>query len=641
MSLLPFSSAPSTGGGGGTVTSVSVVTANGISGSVANPTTTPAITLTLGAITPTTVNSITLSGSSTPALAVTGTSSISGANTGDQTITLTGGVTGSGTGSFATTVITNANLTGPVTSSGNATSIANSIALPASPTTTTQSPADNSTKIATTAYVDNAILGQRTKEAVKYASTAALPSIVYANGSSGVGATLTGVALAAISLDSSSPAVNDRVLIKNQVSTFQNGIYTVTATGSGIAVFVLTRTNDFDQASDIQTGDTVFVTAGSTLANTTWTYNGIDSPVMGTDAITFAQAAGPGSYTAGNGISITGVSIAIDTSITVDKNTSQTLTNKTLTSPTLTTPSLGVATATSINKVAITAPASSATLTIPDGVTLTGPASSGTAMTLGNTETVTGVKTFGGAGAVGRFKLAGTTSGTTVLDASATASGTLTLPAATDTLVGKATTDTLTNKTYDTAGTGNSFSINGVAATANTGTGSVVRAASPTITTPTIADFTNATHNHTNAAGGGLLNLATADTTAWGSWTPTWANLTAGNGTNASTYRQIGTTVFYNVLFTLGSTSSVGSNPTFTFPVTSATLNTNQMIGQAVYQNTSGWHNGFANWSTTTTATIRTWDGNNDGGAVTATSPFGGGWLTNYVINVWGFYKTA
>lgn len=43
------------GGGSGTVTSTSVVTANGVSGSVANPTTTPAITLTLGAITPTSV----------------------------------------------------------------------------------------------------------------------------------------------------------------------------------------------------------------------------------------------------------------------------------------------------------------------------------------------------------------------------------------------------------------------------------------------------------------------------------------------------------------------------------------------------------------------------------------------------------
>ena len=73
------------GGGSGTVTSVSVVTANGVSGSVATSTTTPAITLSLGAITPTSVNSVVLSGSSTPTLSVTGTTSVSGTNTGDQT----------------------------------------------------------------------------------------------------------------------------------------------------------------------------------------------------------------------------------------------------------------------------------------------------------------------------------------------------------------------------------------------------------------------------------------------------------------------------------------------------------------------------------------------------------------------------
>lgn len=82
------------GGGSGTVTSVSVVTANGVSGSVATATTTPAITLTLGAITP---SSVVASGS------VTG-SNLSGTNTGDQTITLTGQATGSGTGSFAVTL---------------------------------------------------------------------------------------------------------------------------------------------------------------------------------------------------------------------------------------------------------------------------------------------------------------------------------------------------------------------------------------------------------------------------------------------------------------------------------------------------------------------------------------------------------
>src|SRR5207342_3123866 len=83
---------------GGSVTTVSVVTANGVSGSVANPTTTPAITLTLGAIAPT---SVAASGT------VTG-SNLSGTNTGDQTITLTSDVTGSGTGSFATTIAANA-----------------------------------------------------------------------------------------------------------------------------------------------------------------------------------------------------------------------------------------------------------------------------------------------------------------------------------------------------------------------------------------------------------------------------------------------------------------------------------------------------------------------------------------------------
>lgn len=55
----------------------------------------------------------------------------------------------------------------------------------------------------------------------------------------------------------------------------------------------------------------------------------------------------------------------------VFKDFTQTLKNKTLTSPTLTTPSLGVATATSINKVAITAPATGSTLTIAEGKTLT------------------------------------------------------------------------------------------------------------------------------------------------------------------------------------------------------------------------------------------------------------------------------
>ncbi len=133
------------------------------------------------------------------------------------------------------------------------------------------------------------------------------------------------------------------------------------------------------------------------------------------------------------------------------------------TAPTLVTPVLGVATATSINKVAFTAPATGSTLTIPDGVTMTGPTASGTVVTLGNVETITGAKTFND----GKLILAGATSGTTVLKSGGTAgSSVITLPVATDTLIGKATTDVLTNKTLDSAGTGNVLKVSGVTVSA-------------------------------------------------------------------------------------------------------------------------------------------------------------------------------
>lgn len=209
------------------------------------------------------------------------------------------------------------------------------IALGTASTAVTQTPGDNSTKLATTAYVQAAIFATTTLPATRLATTTALPTVTYANGASGVGATLTASANGALTVDGVAANLNDVILVKNQASSFQNGIYTVTATGSAGAPFVLTRATYYNLSADIDLGDQTFVTGGATQGATTWTQNAKENPVIGTDPITFAQTAGVGSYTAGNGLVLAGTQFAIDTTIVTDLSSAQSLSNKTLVSPAL------------------------------------------------------------------------------------------------------------------------------------------------------------------------------------------------------------------------------------------------------------------------------------------------------------------
>ena len=141
---------------------------------------------------------------------------------------------------------------------------------------------------------------------------------------------------------------------------------------------------------------------------------------------------------------------------------------------------------------------------------------------LNGNNTWTGTQNFSGATVISAtladlasVTFTGSISGTTILQPSAVATGTLTLPATTDTLQGAATTATFTNKTYDTGGTGNSFLINGNAITSITGSGSVVLATSPAITTPTITNQVGS--NGTTSATTGAVGEIISSTIALGS----------------------------------------------------------------------------------------------------------------------------
>ncbi len=182
------------------------------------------------------------------------------------------------------------------------------VTLPGDPTLALQA--------ATKQYVDNAAAGLNAHGAVAYATTAALGTTgnlvggtitpTYNNGSSGVGATLTIATSSnwtAITIDGQSLVVGDRVLIKNQATTLQNGIYTVTSVGGigNTTSFVFTRADDQNTTPEMAAGDLVYVTAGTSNGTTLWVQTA-KIVAIGTTGVTWSQFSGASTATAGAGL---------------------------------------------------------------------------------------------------------------------------------------------------------------------------------------------------------------------------------------------------------------------------------------------------------------------------------------------------
>lgn len=173
----------------------------------------------------------------------------------------------------------------------------------------------------TKSYVDAIAAGIDWHTAVVLATTAVLPNTpTYSNGTSGNNATLTAGANARLSIDATNANTGERVLVKNQASALQNGVYVVTDQGSASTPWILTRAEDFDgdNSHAIIGGEAVFITGGSINVRQGFIVTSAGSGtagahIFGTDSISFTQFTGTASFTAGSGLTQTGNTLNVGT----------------------------------------------------------------------------------------------------------------------------------------------------------------------------------------------------------------------------------------------------------------------------------------------------------------------------------------